>query len=156
MENIDKLDLPPDIQAEVLSTDSNYRQHKGVAVDVLAVDGKVVTVRVKQFRKLTEEVYTSKQLIEFGTAVLSHIGAGYAIFHFRPVTFKGEGVEMVDAAWVKRRMKERGITQTEIATKFGSDKYVISKLLGGKYGFTTAWKAAFWFFFNPEENNLGE
>lgn len=147
MQNIEKLNLPPDVQAEVLSTDAKYRQHKGVSVDILEVDGSDVIVRVKQFRKLTEEVYSNKELYDIATAVLSHIGAGYARFHFRPVTFKGEGIEMVDAEWVKRRMKENGLKQADIVADFSSDKHVISKLLSGKYGFTTAWKAAFWYYF---------
>lgn len=147
MKNIELLQLQPEVTTAVLHTDANYRRHLSVGVDILEVDGNTVTVRVEQSRKLTEQVFEPKELIEKAKEVLSHIPAGRFKYQFRPLVWKGEGLDSVDADWVKRRMKERGLKQEELAAAMGSDKHVISKLLGGKYGFTTAWKAAFWYYF---------
>jgi hypothetical protein len=147
MENIKLLNLPADVLEAVQRTDANYRRHQSVGVDILDVTGQTVTVRVSQF-KANCQVFEPKELIEKAKEVLSHIPSNlFAIYHFRPVTFKGEGPEMVDADWVKRRMKETGTTQAQIVSDLKSDKHVISKLLSGKYGFTTAWKAAFFYYF---------
>jgi len=151
MKNIEALNLNPDVQSAVLSTDANYRRHLSVAVDILEVVGNTVTVRVAQTRNLNGTAYEPKELIEKAKEVLSHIPEGRFKYQFRPLVWKGEGLESVDADWVKRRMEEHGIKQADIMTALGSDKQVISKLLSGKYGFTTAWKAAFWYYFlaNP-------
>ncbi len=147
MKNIHLLNLPENVRDAVLLTDSNYRRHQSIGVDIIEVKGKTVTVRVEQFKKLTEQVFNAKDLIQKAKEVLSHIPETTFKYQFRPLVFKGEGIEMVDADWVKRRMKEKGITQKDIVEAFASDKHVISKLLSGKYGFSTAWKAAFWFYF---------
>lgn len=148
MENIKLLNLPADVLEAVQRTDANYRRHQSVGVDILDVTGQTVTVRVSQFKNIAVQVFEQKELIEKAKEVLSHIPSNlFAIYHFRPVTFKGEGPEMVDADWVKRRMKETGTTQAQIVSDLKSDKHVISKLLSGNYGFTTAWKAAFFYYF---------
>lgn len=147
MKNIEKLNLSDEVAAAVRHTDANYRRHLSVGVDILEVDGNTVTVRVEQLRKFTATVFEPKELIEKAKEVLSHIQEGTFRYQFRPLVWKGEGMASVDAEWVKRRMKERNMTQEQLAEAMGSDKHVISKLLGGKYGFTTAWKAAFWYYF---------
>jgi hypothetical protein len=149
MENIELLLLDEATKAAVLLTDANYRRFVSVRTDILEVQGNVVTVRVEQSRKMTDMVFEPKELIEKAKEVLSHIPEGRFTYRFRPLTFKGEGLEMVSGDWVKRRMAERSMSQEEIAAAMGTDKFVISKLLGGKTGFTTAWKAAFWYYFNP-------
>lgn len=147
MKNIELLKLNPETAAAVLQTDMNYRRHLSVGVDILEVSGNTVTVRVEQSRNLDGKVLEPKELIEKAKEVLSHIPEGLFKYQFRPLVWKGDGVESVDGEWVKRRMKERGLTQEQLAAAMGSDKHVISKLLSGKYGFTTAWKAAFWYYF---------
>lgn len=147
MKNIELLNLTDAQRKAVLQTDRNYRRHLSVGVDILAVTGDTVTLRVEQSRKLTDKVYEPKELIALAKDVLSHIPEGQFKYQFRPLVFKGHEMESVDGEWVKRRLKESGITQDELATAMNSDKHVISKLLSGKYGFTTAWKAAFWYYF---------
>ncbi len=132
----------------ILRTDSRYQQMMKIRCEVLAFDAakRVVTVRIEQFKKYTDKVFTDKELVEKAKEVFSHLPESFTV-HYRALTWKGEGIEAISADWVRNQMKKYDLKQTDIVEAFGLDKAVLSKLLNNRYEFTRWHKVAFWYYF---------
>lgn len=145
MENIALLPVTETARKAIVETDQNYRRHKKVRTDVLAVDGNTVTVRVEQFDRPGDQVFEAKELISIGKAVFSQ--AQNLEIRWRPLVWSGAGMDAVGPEWVRSMAKKHGLSQTDLCEALGVDKYVMSKLLSGKYEFTKWHRAAFWHYF---------
>lgn len=147
MKNIELLPVADEVRKAIERTNANYRRHLQICTDILEVQGNVITVRVEQFKRLTDKVYDRHELIAKAKEVLSHLPDGEFTFHWRPLLWEGEGIQAVSPEWVKRNLKKNGMTQQQLAEAMEVDKHVLSKLLGGTYGMTNWAKAAFYWYF---------
>lgn len=145
MKNVSNLKIQAEMLQSVLHTDTQQRRFLGVTTDILEISDNVVTVRVSQVRNLSGLIYSAKELIQYGQNCFA--GIPDYVFHYRPIVWKSEGMDVVDQNWIQKKMDENGLSQSDIVTAMNSDKHVISKLLSGKNGLTIAWKAAFWWYF---------
>lgn len=138
----------------ITDTDARQRRFSKVKTDVLQVDGHIITARVEQFDRPGDKVYTAKELVEFGKAVFSHLPEGYQV-RYRPLVFKGTGIDAVSAEWVKNNLKKFKLRQSDLCEDFGIDKHVMSKLLSGQYSFTRWHRACFYYYFQYQSCNAG-
>lgn len=148
MENLSLLGLDKAVGDSILTTDGKYRQMMRVRCEVLEYDPetKTVIVRVEQSAKVSDKVFTSAELVEKGKEVFSWLPEGFTV-RFRPLVWKGSGLDAVSAEWVKNMLKKHGLYQKDLVDKLGVDYQSLSKLLSNKYEFTRWHKAAFFYFF---------
>ncbi len=146
MKNLQLLPIDSEISKKIEASDKAYRRFIQVGCDILAVKDFTITVRIAQLKNLTGKILTAKELVEKGREVFSHLPEGFTI-HFRALTWKGEGIDLVGPDWVRNQAKKYGLTQKELAISMNIDEPHISKLMKGGFGFTNAWKAAFYYYF---------
>jgi hypothetical protein len=84
----------------------NYQRFLGLKTEILEFDNKVITVKIEQTRKLTDTVFTRKELIQKANEIFSHLPVGYKV-RIRPLVFKGEGMDAISPAWVRNQMKKK-------------------------------------------------
>lgn len=147
MHDIELLPVSDEVREAILRTDANYRKFIQVRCDILEVKDHAVTVRVEQFKNLKGKVLDKKELIEKGKEVFSHLPAGFKL-HWRPLEWKGEGIDAVTGDWVQNMLKKHGMTQQQLADDLGVDKFALNKLVRGVYGMTNWHKAAFYWYFS--------
>jgi len=148
MKNLGLLGLEKPVHDSILTTESKYRQMMKVRCKVLEYDEgtKTAVVRVEQFAKVSDKVFTGAELVAKGREVFSWLPEGFTV-RFRPLLWKGEGLDAVSAEWVKNQLKKHGLYQKDLVDKLGVDYASLSKLLANKYEFTRWHKAAFFYFF---------
>jgi hypothetical protein len=146
MKNIKQLQITEGLRGSIIQRDTKARRFAKIRTDILDVTENIVTVRVEQFQAMTDKVFSSQELIEKGKEILNGLEEYYKI-RWRPLEFKGEGLDAVDHKWVRNQMKKHDLRQVDICEALGVDKHVMSKLMSGQYGFTNWHKAAFYYYF---------
>lgn len=144
------LNIPADIQKALDETLGKYRA-MGIAIDILEVTEKGLKVRVKQIRKDTDLVLTSKELYKRASEAMGHLRTYYKDIHYLPVTWKGQEIDNVSASWVHSKMAKHHLKQADLCERLNVDKHVISKLLKSDFAFTRWHKAAFYYLFQSME-----
>ena len=146
MKKLELLNIPEDVRNALQKSYLTYLRNAKIKIDILDIQGNVITVRVEQVRKTTDKIFTGKELIERASEVFEVLPEGFQI-RYRPLTFKGEGVEAVSADYVRNMMKRHKITQSELCEAMRIDKYAMSKLLSNQYSFTNWHQSAFYYYF---------
>lgn len=148
---MDRLPIDEAKKQTILESAGNYLRHARIKTDIVAISGSVITVRIEQVEKLTDKVFTGKELAERAKLIFAPIAGEFTI-RVRPLVFSGTGADAVSAEYVRNSMKKHGLTQTDLCAALGIDKTTISRLMNGKIGFTRWHRLAFYHYFK----NLGK
>lgn len=151
MKNIDRLPVDEAKKQAILESAGNYLRNARIKTDIVAISGSVITVRIEQVEKLTDKVFTGKELADRAKLIFAPIAGEFKI-RVRPLVFSGTGADAVSAEYVRNMMKKHELTQTDLCAALGIDKTTMSRLMNGKIGFTRWHRLAFYHYFK----NLGK
>jgi hypothetical protein len=139
--------LSPELYSSVYNRFTNLSRFARVKFDFFTKEDNVIIINVTQFEKLTDHIYSEKELIEFTREFVDILEKeGYKV-HINPKPYESDEMGNISAAWVKEQMKKKGVSQRFLAKEFGVDEFVMSKILNNKIGFTRWHKAAFFYYF---------
>lgn len=137
---------------------TNLTRFVKLEFDFSLKDENTIIIHVKQFDKLTDEIYTHKEINDFVRSFVDIIEETGKVVHINVGKFETDPMGLISASWVKEKMLEYEISQRTLAKDLGVDEFIISKLLSNKVGFTRWHKAAFMYYFKsinaPEKVKL--
>lgn len=146
--------LPESVYIDVQKRVTNIRRFTEVAIELESVDKKAkeVVLLVYQKERRTDKLYSAKDLEELVYPFVDIIiDQGFSV-DLTYKEFSGTGISNVSAAWVKSKMEQHGISQNKLAEALNIDKFMISKLMNNRTGFTSWSRAAVWYYFKSLEN----
>jgi hypothetical protein len=139
--------LPDGIYDQVARRFTNLNRFAKVGFEFFIKDSKQIIINVSQYEKLTDDIYSEKQLVEFTRGFTDLLeNEGFKV-HINARPYSGDELSLISASWVKERIQEKGISQRRLAKELGVDEFIMSKLLSNKLGFTRWHKAAFFYYF---------
>lgn len=151
MENIELLNLAP-AEAKNLSKRVNkIAGITGIKIDILDLKDNILTVRVEQIELKNGWILNQDELSYRAKEVFRD----YPKFkvNYIPLTYQPK-FETITKDWIKSKMKEFNLKQTDIIKHFGLDKSTLSILLNDdKKTVTRFQKSAFYFYFLNYEMN---
>lgn len=139
--------VPDAIYKQLLTRFSNLNRFAKVDFDFSMKDSKQIIINVSQYEKLTDEIYSEKELIEFTRSFTDLLENEGYIVDIYACPYSGDELSRISASWVKGKMEEKGISQRGLSKALGVDEFVMSKLLSNRIGFTRWHKAAFFYYF---------
>lgn len=115
---------------------------------------KEIVIVVQQLERTTDKLYTPKELNDFTKSFVDVIEAEGWTVHVAPKKFEGTGISNISASWLKSKMQLYGISQKQLSKDMNVDKFVISRLINERTGFTKWSKAAFWHYMEAKRLQL--
>lgn len=113
---------------------------------------RYVAIEVWQTERRTDDIYSVKELVEFTRSFADIIEDQGFTVHIAAKEYAIDGIDNVSAVWVKDRLIKHGISQNQLARDLSVNKFMISRLMNNRTGFTSWSRAAVWYYFkNLEE-----
>lgn len=113
---------------------------------------KYIAIEVWQTERRTDEVYTIKELVEFTRTFVDVIEEQGFTVHIAAKEYTGEGIDNVSASWVREQMKKHMLSQNKLAKDLSVNKFMMSRLMNNRTGFTSWSRAALWYYFKSLED----
>lgn len=142
--------VPDAIYDQLVNRFTNLNRFAKVNFDFFIKESNQIIINVSQYEKLTDEIYSEKELVEFTRGFTDLIEKEGFKVHINARPYSGDELSLISASWVKQKMQEKGISQRALAKNLGVDEFIISKLLSNKIGFTRWHKAAFFYYFKNQ------
>lgn len=144
-------ELPEHIYTTLYKRFTHLHRFTPLSFDFVKVDqkNKIAVLSVRQTSKLTDELYTGKEMADFSRSFVSILEKEGWTVHINAKVFVAENqFSEISAAWIISKMQDYGISINRMAKDLGVDRFVISKILDNKIGLTRWHKAAFYYYFN--------
>lgn len=132
----------------------NLSTFSKLKIEIAKVDPfkKEVIFSIQQVEKLTDDVYDNKAMHDIVRPFVDDIESEGWKVHLRPIKPFFDTIGSISASWVKSMMEATQLTQSKMCDDLGIDKFVMSKLLSNKVGFTRWHKATFYYYFKLIKN----
>ncbi|HMP29378.1 MAG TPA: hypothetical protein PKD85_07245 [Saprospiraceae bacterium] len=135
------------IYEQLLTRFTNLNRFAKVYFDFFIKESNQIIINVSQYEKLTDEIYSEKDLVALTKSFVDIIeNEGFTV-HINARPYSGDELSLISASWVKEKMAEHDISQRSLAKSLGVDEFIISKLLSNRIGFTRWHKATFFYYF---------
>lgn len=129
----------------IILLSENYTRTEHIYFDIKSFNDNELVVKIVQKENSTGMYLTTKELIDRGKQIFSEIGNNI-IIHFRPIPFKVDSLEKVDADWVSIQLDKYSLRIKDLVKLLNIDKSSLSRLLSGD-SMTKSSKAMFYYLF---------
>ena len=151
MQNADLLKLPPKDTKLFSNRIDKIAGITGIKIDILSLVENVLTVRVEQVDLKNGWILNQDELSYKAKQIFKEMPQ-YKV-NYIPLTYQPK-FETITKDWIKSKMKEFKLKQTDLVKHFGIDKATLSTILNDENRSITRFqKSAFYFYFLNFEMN---
>jgi transcriptional regulator with AAA-type ATPase domain len=147
MKNIEFLTFLTKEQVETLKLSAqNYLRFARIHITIVSYNNSEIVVKIWQTENNAEKYLTTKELIERGKEVFTGIAPAGIKIHFRPIPFKEDSLESINAEWVNNQLENHSLKARDLVKLLNIDKGTLSRTLSSD-GMTKSSKAMFYYLF---------
>lgn len=132
------------------SSRDKVRAFFGIAVDILMVEDKVITIRVEQTHLVNNYILNQSELVNRAGQLFEKID-GYKL-HFKTVVYSLDASE-ITLEWVEKKMREFGLKRKDLVKQLAIEKPTLDLYFSGKSKLDKSQRAAFFYYFLTYELN---
>ncbi len=151
MRNLELLNIEAETAAAISTSRDKLLAFLGIKVDILEVVGTTLRVRVEQAELKNNWLLNQRELTKRAATVFSPISGKYKL-HYVALTY-APNFENIEAAWIKNKMAEFGLSRNDVIKQMEIDKSTLSEMLSGNKPLTKFHKAAFYYYILTYEIN---
>ncbi len=123
-----------------------HLRHSNISFKIIKAFNDEVHVRTEQGKHLSENYATTQTLVTRTRELFERFFPGKTIY-VHPVPYAEPVVNQVDAAWINKKMLDKGIKARDIVNDTGLNKPYVSSLINGKAPLSQITKAFFYYYF---------